>query len=81
VAQHVVRVDGRFVARIDFAWPEHRLALEYDGAWHGEPDQLRRDRRRLNRLAAAGWRVRFVTAAEMYRPEEIVDDVRRALAR
>ena len=44
VAQYVVRHDGRFVARTDFAWPEHRLALEYDGLWHGEPGQFQRDR-------------------------------------
>jgi hypothetical protein len=81
VAQYVVRADGRFVARVDFAWPERRLALEYDGAWHGEPDQLPKDRRRLNRLSAADWRVRFVTAADMYRPDELVDAIGRALDR
>jgi hypothetical protein len=81
VAQYIVEADGRFVARVDFAWPDRRLALEYDGAWHGEPGQLAKDRRRLNRLTAADWRVRFVTAADMYRPDALVDDIRRALAR
>jgi very-short-patch-repair endonuclease len=62
VAQfRVVDEAGRRVARVDFAWPEHRLALEYDGAWHGEPGQFRRDRDRLNRLTAAGWRVVLMT--------------------
>ncbi len=42
VAQYEVRCDGRFVARVDLAWPEQRLALECDGAWHGAPDQLPR---------------------------------------
>lgn len=69
VAQHVVRVGGRFVARVDFGWPEHRLALEYDGQWHGDPGQFARDRARLNRLTAAGWRVVFVTAADLRRPD------------
>jgi very-short-patch-repair endonuclease len=64
-AQYRIRVQGRFVARPDLAWPEHRLALEYDGAWHGEPSQFRRDRQRLNRLTAPGWRVLFVTAADL----------------
>ncbi|SDC08050.1 T/G mismatch-specific endonuclease [Geodermatophilus telluris] len=68
VAQYEVRSVGEFVARVDFARPGHRLAVEYDGAWHGAPGQLGRDRRRLNGLTAAGWRVVFVTAADLARP-------------
>ncbi|MGV0602840.1 hypothetical protein ABQE42_24735, partial [Mycolicibacterium pulveris] len=31
--------------RVDFAWPECRLAVEYDGFdWHSDQDQFRRDR-------------------------------------
>jgi len=79
VAQYTVRVADRFVARVDFAWPEHRLALEYDGLWHGEPGQFARDRERLNRLTAAGWRVVFVTAADLRRPELLLARVSSAL--
>ena len=33
--------DGRaFVARVDLAYPEQRIAIEYDGAWHGERGQF-----------------------------------------
>jgi hypothetical protein len=71
-AQYRVLDDDGFVARVDFAYPGLRLAIEYDGAWHGEPGQLGRDRRRLNRLTAAGWRVLFVTAADMYDPDGLV---------
>ena len=56
VAQHEVYAGARFVARVDFGWPEQRLALEYDGLRHAEPGQFARDRERLNRLTAAGWR-------------------------
>ena len=28
------------VARVDLAFPQHRLAVEYDGAWHGEAGEL-----------------------------------------
>jgi very-short-patch-repair endonuclease len=80
VAQYRIRVDGRFVARPDFAWPEHRLAVEYDGAWHGEPGQFRRDRQRLNRLTAAGWRVLFVTAADLRDPARLIARIAQALA-
>jgi hypothetical protein len=67
VAQHTVRdAHGGFVARVDFAWPEQKVALEYEGLWHGERQNVAKDRRRLNELRAAGWTVIFVTAAELY---------------
>ena len=81
VAQYEVRCDGRFVARVDFAWPGQRLALEYDGAWHGTPDQLPRDRRRLDGLTAADWRVHFVTKDDLRRPDVLLADLVRRLAR
>ena len=82
VAQFVVRDAAGFVARVDFAWPEAKVAVEYEGAWHGEShQQVAADRQRLNRLTAAGWTVVFVTAADMYRPEQIVARIAAALAR
>ncbi len=79
VAQHVVRDARGFVARVDFAWPEQCVAVEYDGAWHAEPGQFAKDRRRLNRLQAAGWRVVFVTAADLHRPDDVVARIAAAL--
>jgi G:T-mismatch repair DNA endonuclease (very short patch repair protein) len=79
VAQFRVVDDSGFVARVDFAWPEQKVALEYDGHWHAESCQFARDRRRLNRLQAAGWRVVFVTAADLHRPIELVARVATAL--
>ncbi|WNV74869.1 hypothetical protein [Geodermatophilus sp. DSM 44513] len=82
VPQHTVRDGaGRFVARVDLAFPEHRVAVEYDGAWHGDPGQLGRDRRRLNELVAAGWTVLHVTAADLHRPDELISRVRALLRR
>ena len=80
VAQYEIRHRGDFVARVDFAWPEHKVALEYDGAWHGEKGQFARDRRRLNRLQEAGWRVVFVTAADLRDGARLRAMVRAALA-
>ncbi|MFC7484646.1 endonuclease domain-containing protein [Luedemannella flava] len=54
-----------FVARVDLAYPEVRVAIEYDGLWHASADQLHHDRRRLNRLQAAGWLVIHVTASRL----------------
>ena len=80
VAQYEVRDGGRFVARVDLGWPEHRVAVEYDGLWHADPQQFARDRERLNRLTAAGWRVVFVTAADLRRPEQLIARIAAALA-
>jgi hypothetical protein len=80
VAQHVVRdADGRFVARADFAWPEQKVALEYEGVWHGDRQQVARDRARLNRLTAAGWTVVFVTAADLLDPVQLIARIVAAL--
>jgi very-short-patch-repair endonuclease len=68
------------VARVDLAFPEHRVAVEYDGAWHAERGQFAKDRRRLNRLVAAGWTVLHVTAADMRDPEALVSRIRTMLA-
>ena len=76
----VVDGDGHFVARVDFGWPELKVALEYDGRWHAEPGQFAKDRRRLNRLTAAGWRVIFVTAEDLRDPAGLVERVGAALA-
>jgi very-short-patch-repair endonuclease len=81
VAQYVVRCDGVFVARVDFAWPDLKVAVEYDGLWHAAEGQFARDRQRLNRLHAAGWRVVFVTAADLHHPEQLIARIAAALAR
>lgn len=67
VVQHEVRAaDGSLLARVDFAWPGCRLALEVDGfRAHDGPRRFVADRKRWNRLRAAGWEVVPVTAAEL----------------
>jgi hypothetical protein len=80
VAQFTVRDTEGFVARVDFAWPDHRLAVEYDGLWHRDPAQFAADRRRLNRLTAAGWRVVFVTADDLRRPVKMLARIAAALS-
>jgi very-short-patch-repair endonuclease len=80
VPQFTVRdSNGDFVARVDLAYPEHRIAIEYDGAWHGAPGQLSKDRRRQNLLTAAGWRIVFVTAADMHDRDALIAQVRALL--
>ena len=57
------------------------MAVEYDGAWHGEPGRLTRDRRRLDALVVAGWTVLHVTAADLRQPEELVTRLAALVAR
>lgn len=80
VAQYrVLDQRGSFVARVDFGWPERRVAVEYDGLWHAEDGQFAKDRRRLNRLREAGWTVVFVTAADLRDPVALAARIAAAL--
>lgn len=63
--QYVVTHNGRFIARLDLAWPEYKVAVEYDGLWHDDPEQFHRDRQRLNRLLGGDWIVLHVTAKRL----------------
>ncbi|MGB2569127.1 endonuclease domain-containing protein [Micromonospora citrea] len=65
VTQHVIERAGRFIARVDLAWPELKIAIEYDGLWHHDPAQLHRDRQRLNKLLGEEWIVLHVTSKRM----------------
>jgi hypothetical protein len=54
--------------RVDFAWPDRKVAVEYDGFdWHSDPERLRRDRQKRAALQELDWVVVLIVA----------DDVRR----
>ncbi|WP_405115848.1 hypothetical protein OG559_14090 [Micromonospora sp. NBC_01405] len=55
VARHPVQLASGLVLHPGLAWPEFRVAVEYDGNSHVDAEQLHRDRRRLNQLVCAGW--------------------------
>jgi very-short-patch-repair endonuclease len=81
VPQHIVRsASGAFLAQVDLAFPQQRVAVEYDGAHHGRAEQFRRDRARLNRLVEAGWVVLHVTAGDLADLPGLVSRVRNLLA-
>ncbi|HEX6968661.1 MAG TPA: hypothetical protein VF174_07630 [Micromonosporaceae bacterium] len=79
--QYVVSDEnGRFVARLDLAWPEFKVGVEYDGVWHNDAEQFHRDRRRLNRLLTADWIVLYVTARRLREDfAGVVSEIRAAL--
>lgn len=61
----VLREDGSFVAQVDLAYPEARVAIELDSvAWHLNREAFERDPRRRNRLVVAGWTVLAFTWAD-----------------
>ncbi len=80
VAQCPVRVSPTLVLHPDLGWPEWRVAVEYDGNWHADAEQLHRDRQRLNQLVGAGWMVLHVTSRRLRadRPA-VIREVRGAL--
>ena len=64
---HVRDVDGHIIFRIDLGFEEARLAIEYDGRWHDDPEQHAYDVARRQHLAISeGWRFEVVTAADLY---------------
>jgi len=80
VVQHPVRLPDGVVLHPDLAWPTYRVAVEYDGQWHSDIDQLHRDRRRLNLLVGAGWQVLHVTSRRMHAEfPAVLREVRAAL--
>jgi very-short-patch-repair endonuclease len=78
-----VRLTGGQEFFLDLAFPEVRFALEVDGwAFHSTRDRFVRDRARKRALVADGWVVAEVTWDDLVnRPEQVLDDIRRTLAR
>lgn len=73
---------GEFIARLDMAYPELKLAMEYDGRGHLQAWQQASDARRLNALDAAGWSVLRFTATDVPRtPDTMAAQVRDAILR
>lgn len=72
----IVDLDG-ITWRVDFAWPDRKLAVEYDGFdYHSSPDDLRRDRRKRRALSQMNWRVLGIVADDVRkRPYEMTRDI------
>lgn len=57
IPQFEVVEGGVFLGQVDLAWPEARLIVEYEGAYHFDGLQIPKDDVRYEKLVAAGWRV------------------------
>lgn len=78
----VIDLTGR-LWRLDFAWPEFRVAAEYDGVdWHSGPDAFRRDRKRSAALHDLSWVVVPIIAEDVrYQPAQLVRRLNARLSR
>jgi very-short-patch-repair endonuclease len=64
---------GVFLAEVDFAYPEIRLAIEVDGfKVHGSPGAMSKDFVRQNGLVPYGWHVLRFTWRQVVREPEMV---------
>jgi hypothetical protein len=78
--QFVVMEDGEYLGKVDLAWPEAKVVVEYEGAYHFDGLQIVKDDARYERLVAAGWRVIRVSAVDLRNLEALVERIAEALA-
>ena len=86
--QFEIRETGRLVAKLDLAWPEHRVWLEFDGRSKyvdyltGDEttvDVVLREKHREDRVRRlTGWICIRVTWADLYHPERLARRIRQA---
>lgn len=76
----VADIDGREIYRLDFAWEEPMVAVEYDG-YAAHVDRRIRDAARDEDLRRRGWVIIHADAADLSDPARLHADVRRAFWR
>ena len=79
VRQFPVIENGRLVARLDFAYPEAKIAIEIDGyAYHSGRKSWFQDRERRNKIVLLGWRpVHFTSESIDHDPGLVVERVKK----
>jgi very-short-patch-repair endonuclease len=74
--QYVITEDNEFVARVDFAFPDRKLAIECESfEHHSDLSDWEDDAKRYNRLASLGWRIVRVTWSDLAEPDRILADI------
>jgi very-short-patch-repair endonuclease len=83
VRQYRITRAGRFIARVDFAWPSYRVAIEAQGrTHHADKTSFERDLTRMNALSDAEWTVLYVTWDDVHRrPRRSLELFERTLRR
>ena len=82
MSQYEVRDGGHLIARVDFAYPNSKLAIEaYGRRHHSAWIDHEHDLSRQNALIAAGWRMIIVTWARLHNARvPVMRTIARALA-
>jgi hypothetical protein len=80
VAMPIHDRSGREVVHADLGYVRWKVALEYEGRQHAEPDQFGRDIDRYSLMAADGWLVLRFANRHLNGPWTVVERTRRALA-
>jgi Protein of unknown function (DUF559) len=71
--------DGSIVLHPDLAYPDLRIAIEYEGDDHRDAGRWQRDIERRELFEDAGWRViRLTSRAVFHEPQRLIARVRRA---
>jgi very-short-patch-repair endonuclease len=81
--QHEIVDRSRRTWRVDFAWRDAKLAVEYDGFdWHSDQQQFARDRQKHAALNEIGWRMVSIVADDVRKqPQDLVRRIEGALMR
>jgi hypothetical protein len=80
--QYSVYAGGSFVARLDMAYPDARVGIEYDGVGHRSPSTFTDDLRKGNALVDLGWIIlRFTSDDLVRRPDAVAAQVAAMLAK
>jgi very-short-patch-repair endonuclease len=68
----IVDRDG-LLWRVDFAWPDRRVAVEFDGFdWHSSREALRKDRQKRAALEEIDWRVMSIVSDDVRRQPDVM---------
>jgi uncharacterized protein DUF559 len=80
VPQFEVFFGESLLAQVDLAWPEAKVVVEYEGAYHFDELQIVKDDGRYARLVAAGWRVIRLSSVDLRDLDGAILRIRAALA-
>jgi very-short-patch-repair endonuclease len=79
VCNHELIIDGKKY-RLDIAFPKQKLALEYQGDYHRNPGQWRKDMTRDAAVASVGWTNSWINADDLDDPAALIARIRRLLS-
>jgi very-short-patch-repair endonuclease len=81
VKQYPVTDSGKFLGRVDFAYPDCKIAIEFVGwDFHSGRRRWEKDLRRRTSLESRGWMVLEFTWDEiMNQPDLVIETIHRAL--